>query len=573
MRILLDMSSSKFYDNIYSITLIWIAFIPYLLQAQHPRRFVAEWEPAYGALIRWPLGIPADLVVELAKDDSLYVLVANETQKQQAMYTFSSWNVNLNHCRFIFAPTNSHWTRDWGPHYVFNEDGTGGIADSYFDGYPWVPGCFLPSGEKYPHHAKNSEDDRYQLDNAVNAILADTFNCPLISLPIYLTGGNVMVDGRKTAIATQQMLDENSPTFSKEEFMQIASDSLGITNFIIVENPEINGIQHIDCYAKFLDEETILVKEVPAWHPEFLCCEALANHLAEELNAYGEPYNIVRIFCGPYSGNSVAAYTNSLILNTKVLVPLFGIPEDQQALQVYEQAMPGYEVIGFEWSAWYHYDALHCRTMGIFDRHMIRIEHKALRGEVLFDDLPLIKTRIIAYPGTGLVDDSLRLYWREKNTTNWYYEPLEAIPGTDSLMAYIPGAEISLIYDYYIAASDSSGRNETHPRSAPHGFHTFTYAGTFTGARTINQRERLNITPNPFSEGTYINFSDNSTGTITVWSLTGVKIREWEINKPGEGKIFWDGKDRQGIHPGSGIYIVVYNNQHFTATTKCVLIH
>ena len=38
-------------------------------------RLVAEWEPALGTLIRWPLGIPSDLVVELASDDFLYVLV------------------------------------------------------------------------------------------------------------------------------------------------------------------------------------------------------------------------------------------------------------------------------------------------------------------------------------------------------------------------------------------------------------------------------------------------------------------------------------------------------------------
>lgn len=556
---------------IFSAT-FFLLLLPLLAFSQHPRRFVAEWEPAYGTLIRWPLGIPADLVVELAKDDSLYVLVANETQKQQAMYTFSSWNVNLEHCRFIFAPTNSHWTRDWGPHYVFNEVGIGGIADPYFDGYPWVPGCFLPSGEKHPHYAKNSKDGRYQLDNAVNAILADTFNCPLISLPIYLTGGNVMVDGRKTAIATQQMLDENFPAFSQEEFMQIAADSLGISNFIIVDNPEINGIQHIDCYAKFLDEETILVKEVPSWHPEYLCCEALADHLAGESNAYGEPYNIVRIFCGTYSGINAAAYTNSLILNTKVLVPLFGIPEDQQALQVYEQAMPGYEVIGFEWSAWYHYDALHCRTMGIFDRHMLRIEHKPLRGQQFFDDLPLITAKMIAYSGEGLVNDELSLYWRESNTSEWYHEPLAAMPGTDSLMAHIPGAEVGLDYDYYIAAGDSSGRYETLPRSAPHGFHTFNYTGTFTGARPINHSERLMISPNPFSEGTSIGFVNmNSTGTLTIWSLKGVKIREWKISKPGKKTIYWDGKCEYGIRLEAGIYIVVYGNEHTTLTAKCLL--
>ena len=38
------------------------------------KRVVAEWEPAIGTMIRWPLGIPSDLVVELASDNIVYVL-------------------------------------------------------------------------------------------------------------------------------------------------------------------------------------------------------------------------------------------------------------------------------------------------------------------------------------------------------------------------------------------------------------------------------------------------------------------------------------------------------------------
>ena len=51
------------------------------LFSQRPVRLVAEWEPAFGTLIRWPLGIPSDLVVELAKDDSLYITVAGQSQE------------------------------------------------------------------------------------------------------------------------------------------------------------------------------------------------------------------------------------------------------------------------------------------------------------------------------------------------------------------------------------------------------------------------------------------------------------------------------------------------------------
>ncbi|MBD3235506.1 MAG: peptidyl-arginine deiminase, partial [Candidatus Eisenbacteria bacterium] len=89
----------------------------------------AEWEPAFGTLIRWPLGIPSELVVALARDDSLYVLVETSGQESQARSTFAGWGVDLSRVRFIQTQTYSHWTRDWGPQSVFDGDGLYGITD------------------------------------------------------------------------------------------------------------------------------------------------------------------------------------------------------------------------------------------------------------------------------------------------------------------------------------------------------------------------------------------------------------------------------------------------------------
>jgi agmatine/peptidylarginine deiminase len=392
--------------------------------SQNTPRFVAEWEPAWGTLIRWPLGIPSSLVVELAADDSLYVLVESPYQRDQAIASFTSWGVNLDYCRFLFAPTYSHWTRDWGPHYVFNDAGIGGIADPEFDGYPWVPGCNA-EGQKKLDETGNKGLLGWEEDDAVNIILADSFQCPLISLPVYLTGGNIMVDGMGTAISTQQMLDENIPLANANEFYEILHDSTGISNYIVVENPEVHGIQHIDCYAKFLDESRILVKQVDENHPEYACCEALAEDLGSRMNAWGEPYEILRIYCGSYDGDAVAAYTNSLFLNDKILVPLFGIPSDALALQTYAEALPGYEVAGFEWDDWYYYDALHCRTMGIFDRHMLRMVHKPLSGNVIFIEEPKISVYIDDRSEAGLNPGQLFLNWRQAGSPDWNVEPLE----------------------------------------------------------------------------------------------------------------------------------------------------
>ena len=77
-------------------TVIILISLLSLLYNQIPeRRIVAEWEPALGTMIRWPLGIPSDLVVELASENILYVLVETNNQQNQASNSFNNWGVDI----------------------------------------------------------------------------------------------------------------------------------------------------------------------------------------------------------------------------------------------------------------------------------------------------------------------------------------------------------------------------------------------------------------------------------------------------------------------------------------------
>ncbi len=445
-------------------------------QPLEPARMCAEWEPAVGTLIRWPLGIPSALVGELASDDSLYVLVETQSQENQARAAFASWGVNLAHCRFIYANTYSHWTRDWGPHSVFDGAGVWGITDPVFTGYPWVPGCRGEARDSLDVASPRRGGRGYEEDDAVNAVLAEVFGCPRYEMPAFVTGGNIMVDGHGTAFSTQQMLGENAIWWTESQFRSLAKAYLGITTYHFLPNPDLYGLQHIDCWAKLLDEETILVKQLPQGHPEYACIEELVDVLQGLTSCYGRPYRIVRIFCGTYSGTRTAAYTNSLILNRKVLVPLFNISSDAQALQTYRDAMPGYTVIGFPYSSWYYYDALHCRTMGIFDRHMLRMWHRPLGEEIFAAPSYPVVAMIDDRSEAGLVPDSLRVYWRTSGGP-WAWAPLTPV-APDSFVGIIPGQPVGSTVDYYLVAADSSGRRETLPRTAPLGFYRFTVTPT-----------------------------------------------------------------------------------------------
>ena len=93
----------------------------------------AEWEPALGTIIAWPLGIPHKLVVELAKDGKLFTMVPDKSAKKEAEKWFTDWGIDLNNVQFIFADqsVDAWWLRDWGPHAVFT-DGQMKLADGQY---------------------------------------------------------------------------------------------------------------------------------------------------------------------------------------------------------------------------------------------------------------------------------------------------------------------------------------------------------------------------------------------------------------------------------------------------------
>ncbi|MBD3367989.1 MAG: hypothetical protein GF405_07440, partial [Candidatus Eisenbacteria bacterium] len=214
-----------------------------------PARMIAEWEPANGTLIRWPLGFPMELAVELAEDDTLYTLVEGQSGENQAKSAFQSAGIDMGMVRFIRTNTYSMWTRDWGPQCVFGSDGAMGIVDPWFDGYPWVPGCSSRGVGAEPDDAARRPAARgYEDDDVINADVAAELNLPLHQLPAYCTGGNIMTDGHGRAFSTEQMLDENAPWMSGATFFTRAENYLGITDYQVLPNPEVYGIQHIDCY-------------------------------------------------------------------------------------------------------------------------------------------------------------------------------------------------------------------------------------------------------------------------------------------------------------------------------------
>ncbi len=516
-----------------------------------PVRQCAEWEPVTGVLVRYDMGfgLPYEILAEYSEDLTVYVLLTEDLE-DNAINAMTNGGVNMANVEFIHAATNSIWTRDYGPQFIF-AGGTWGIVD---------------------HIYNRPRPD----DDLVNWVLGAEWSADVYGTDVLHTGGNYMADGHGKGFSTELVWDEN-PALTHEQLDGHMEDYLGITEYIVVPDIAPDGIHHIDCWAKLLSEETILVKEVEPDHPHYAALEANVDYLETLTNCYGRPYNIVRVFCGQLRKDDVAAYTNSIILNGKVFVPTFGISTDDAALDTYRAAMPGYEVLGYEGS-WLDDDAIHCRAMGIHDRFMLIVDT---------DPLQDLETNTVSYRVTALIDDrsesglvadSLIVFWRPGGEEDFNAVTMQALAGPDSFEAFIPGQPEESYVDYYIFAKDASGRTRTRPACSPAACYSF-YTGIddLTGSETPAGPFALEQNyPNPFNPSTTIRFSLPARGyaTLTIYDVSGRVVKRLVdgVVEEGSHTVEWTGRNIAGIPVGSGIYFYSLISGNMHETRKMILI-
>jgi agmatine/peptidylarginine deiminase len=461
-----------------------------------PVRNVAEFDPMQAVLVRYPFGIPMTLVKEMADDIEVITIVTNQNQEQTVLAQYAANNVNTANCSFIYAPSDSYWTRDYGPWFIANGDNEIAVVD-------------------FPYNRPRP------LDNAINGHVANFMNVPLYGMNVVHTGGNYMTDGFGISASTDLVWEENGN--NQSWVLQQMQDYLGVDTYHVTIDPLGDYIKHIDCWAKFLDVDKVVITSVPTSNPRYVYYEQVANYYANQISAYGTPYQVFRV----YSPNG-QPYTNSLILNNRVYVPIMNSSHDAAALAVYQQAMPGYEVLGFTGS-WQSTDALHCRAIGLADKGMLRISHLPITGTHEYQPHFQIEADIIPYSGATLYSDSLFLIYKANQGT--FDTVMMSHVSNHTYTAMLPVSSGDTLITYYLSAADQSGRKETFPLIGPAGARNFEVVQTiFPGdancdgiVNVIDVITSVNFimgsNPQPFC---FENADVNSDGLVNVIDVVGI---------------------------------------------------
>ncbi|MBO2522251.1 MAG: hypothetical protein CW336_00095 [Bacteroidetes bacterium] len=452
-------------------------------------RFVAEFEPMQGVMIRYPLGIPTSLVAQLSNNCHVYCIVSTSYQSQ-AQNSFQSAGVNMDNVTFVNAASDSYWVRDYGPWYIF-EDRHPAIVDNIYN-------------RPRPN------------DDNMSGVFANFWNIPMYGMNLQHTGGNMMEDGRGHGVSDDLVFNENGN--NETNVRNKMRDYLGIDPYHVTIDPQGDYIAHVDCWGKYLAPDKILIAQLPQSNPRYQYYEQVAEYFETTNCCWGYPYHVYRV--QEPGGSTLAPYTNSLILNKTVYVPMgSNTTYNNQAIQVYQEAMPGYEIIGVTnndyYISWENTDALHCRTRGVMDFGMLFVDHRDVKfGVQEWQDSIAITSKFIAYSGQDLKQDSLLVYY-SIDGGEYQVAHMTATGEPDEYVGYIKGYQGESEINYYVFGADESGRRYTQPVFAELDPHHFTMEAYTPTEPTISVNEIV------FDEITNVTFTitNNTANPFTINSI------------------------------------------------------
>ena len=458
-------------------------------------RNIAEWEPMESVIVAYTgeFGVPLSLIAEMSQDCKITTIVANAGEENTVHNIYTNNGVNTANCDYVYQDPNSYWTRDYSPWFIAVDDSEVAIVN-------------FPYNRPRPN------------DNDVPILMANTLNLDLYGMNITHTGGNYMCDGYGVGASTDLVWEENT-SLTHAEINAKMQDYLGIETYHVTLDPLDDYIKHIDCWGKFLDVDKVLITQVPATDYRYDDYEAVANYFATQNCSWGYPYEVIRVQASDRSQGDINPYTNALILNNKVFVPQTGSALDADAIAVYQNAMPGYEIHGVYSDSWANTDALHCRTHGIADREMLYIQHFPYHGEVAFQNNFTIEAKVLSYGGSPISSGYPVLHYKQNNS-NWEQIVMTS-SGNDIYTASIPGLSGNNTVSYYIEAQNDNGKTEKLPRMGD--LDPFEFSYTTASVISIAAEGNINVYPNPAVD--FINItSTEELKEIQIYNLSGQKL-------------------------------------------------
>ncbi len=302
----------------------------------------AEWSQHSTCYISWPCkertwhghydkskSAYAEVIKAVSRFEPVTVLATPSTASEAN-------NVLGREVKYLEVELDDSWVRDNGP--IFVKDGNGRVALVKFGFNAW--------GSKYPPWDK---------DELVPDFIAKRLGMRRYDAPMILEGGSISADGEGTLLTTEQcLLNKNrNPQLTRDKIEGVLAEYLGIKKVVWlgkgVEDDITDG--HVDGVASFARPHLVVASHTKdRTDPNFANLDENVSRLESATDAKGRSIEVVKIVQPRprrVDGLPITpGYTNHFIANGGIVVPTYGIPEDEVALDTLKGIYHGYEVVG-----------------------------------------------------------------------------------------------------------------------------------------------------------------------------------------------------------------------------------
>jgi agmatine deiminase len=303
----------------------------------------AEWSPHDATWMAWPshadlwqdaLGPArrafARLVSAVAAGERAEVLVPDDEQEMYARDVLPPQGVRYHRIAF-----GDIWLRDTAP--LFLRGGPGEAATVRFAFNGW--------GGKYM--LENDDRVAERIARVVGAGAEHAFVMPFV-----LEGGAVDVDGEGAVLTTRQCLlnPNRNGVIDEKTAEQWLRDALGVERVLWLNEGLLNDHTdgHVDTVVRFVGPGAVVAMEARGSDDPN---RVVLGSLLRQAEAHG--LEVVRI---PSPGRVLdaegrvmpASYVNFYVANTTVVVPTYGSPWDDEAVERVGALFPGRRAIGID---------------------------------------------------------------------------------------------------------------------------------------------------------------------------------------------------------------------------------
>jgi agmatine deiminase len=326
-------------------------------------RMPAEWEPHDAVWLQWPDRSMAEdhqmklegtwlaMVSAMAGFVTVRVIVTNEASADRLDRELA-WFGLTEGVELHVIPIDDVWARDSGPTFVVDGDGGLNVTDWNFNGW----------GGRFDH----------EHDRELSGSIAHRLGVPHLRPTTTLEGGALEVNGTGSLIATESSIvnDNRNAGSSRSAIEAELGRFLGVENIIWLSGASKQVCDafgdvtdwHVDIAARFTDRSSVLYcwtedRDDPRYpylvrHREQL--EQATDEKHHPLELAPLPMPEVRSVSSRSYGTPLsrpgsltdAAYTNYLVTNGVVLVPVYGRREDEEAKAIIREHFPEREVVG-----------------------------------------------------------------------------------------------------------------------------------------------------------------------------------------------------------------------------------